>query len=92
MALPTERLTESGKADEWQLAAEEIKQDILANGVDERGVLTQYYGSTALDASLFDRPLVSATAPIRSFLFIAFPHCGSPPHEGEPRRATLCRF
>jgi len=49
---------ESGKADEWQLAAEEIKQDILANGVDERGVLTQYYGSTALDASLLLAPLV----------------------------------
>ena len=40
------------------LAAEEIKQDILANGVDERGVLTQYYGSTALDASLLLAPLV----------------------------------
>ena len=48
----------SGKAAEWQLAAEEIKQDILANGVDERGVLTQYYGSTALDASLLLAPLV----------------------------------
>ena len=36
---------EDGKAAEWELAAEEIKDDILANGVDERGVLTQYYGS-----------------------------------------------
>ena len=36
---------EDGKAAEWELAAEEIKEDILANGVDDRGVLTQYYGS-----------------------------------------------
>ena len=48
---------EDGKAAEWELAAEEIKEDILANGVDERGVLTQYYGSTALDASLLLAPL-----------------------------------
>jgi len=49
---------EHGKASEWGLAAEEIKQDILANGVDERGVFTQYYGGTELDASLLLAPLV----------------------------------
>lgn len=49
---------EDGKAAEWELAAEEIKEDILANGLDERGVFTQYYGSTALDASLLLAPLV----------------------------------
>ena len=43
---------ELGKADEWDLAAQEIKDDILANGVDQRGVFTQYYGTDALDASL----------------------------------------
>jgi GH15 family glucan-1,4-alpha-glucosidase len=53
------RLTgDEGKAAEWELAADEIKEDILANGVDERGVLTQYYGGTALDASLLLAPLV----------------------------------
>ncbi len=36
----------------WEQAAEEIRQDVLANGVDARGVLTQYYGGTSLDASL----------------------------------------
>jgi GH15 family glucan-1,4-alpha-glucosidase len=46
------------KANEWELAAEEIKEDILENGVDERGVLTQSYGSTALDASLLLAPLL----------------------------------
>ncbi|HEY6688684.1 MAG TPA: glycoside hydrolase family 15 protein [Propionibacteriaceae bacterium] len=49
---------EDGKAAEWELAAQEIKEDILANGVDDRGVLTQYYGTTALDASLLLAPLV----------------------------------
>ena len=37
---------------EWRAIAEEIKADILANGVDSRGVLTQRYGDDALDASL----------------------------------------
>ncbi|WP_319449009.1 MULTISPECIES: glycoside hydrolase family 15 protein [unclassified Mycobacterium] len=36
----------------WREIAEEIKADILANGVDSRGVLTQRYGDDALDASL----------------------------------------
>jgi GH15 family glucan-1,4-alpha-glucosidase len=54
---------EDGKADEWELAAEEIKEDILTNGVDERGVLTQYYGSKALDASLLLAPLVRFLPP-----------------------------
>ncbi len=49
---------EYDKAAEWELAATEIKEDILANGVDERGVLTQFYGGTALDASLLLAPLV----------------------------------
>jgi len=49
---------EPGKAAEWELAAAEIKEDILSNGVDDRGVFTQYYGSTALDASLLLAPLV----------------------------------
>ncbi|MCW2592912.1 MAG: glycoside hydrolase family 15 protein [Mycobacterium sp.] len=38
--------------EEWRGIAEEIKADILANGVDHRGVLTQRYGDDALDASL----------------------------------------
>ncbi len=54
---------EHAKAAEWELAASEIKEDILANGVDERGVLTQHYGSTALDASLLLAPLVRFLPP-----------------------------
>ncbi len=49
---------EEGKAAEWLLAADEIKEDILANGLDDRGVFTQYYGGTALDASLLLAPLL----------------------------------
>jgi GH15 family glucan-1,4-alpha-glucosidase len=54
---------EQGKAAEWDLAAAEIKEDILANGVDDRGVLTQYYGGTSLDASLLLAPLVGFLPP-----------------------------
>jgi len=49
---------QDAEASQWQLAAEEIRADILTNGVDERGVLTQHYGTTALDASLLLAPLV----------------------------------
>jgi alpha,alpha-trehalase len=45
-------------ASEWELAAAEIKADILEHGVDDRGVLTQHYETTALDASLLLAPLV----------------------------------
>ena len=36
---------------EWAEAAEEIRADILANGVSDRGVLRQHYETDALDAS-----------------------------------------
>ena len=52
-----------GKAAEWELAAAEIKEDILSNGVDDRGVLVQYYGGTALDASLLLAPLLNFLPP-----------------------------
>jgi alpha,alpha-trehalase len=35
----------------WQAAAEEIRADILAHGVTDRGVLRQHYDTDALDAS-----------------------------------------
>ena len=58
-----EMMGEDGKASEWRMAAQEIKDDILEHGVDDRGVLTQYYGSTALDASLLLAPLVRFLPP-----------------------------
>jgi GH15 family glucan-1,4-alpha-glucosidase len=36
---------------EWAEVADEIKADILAHGVSERGVLRQHYDTDALDAS-----------------------------------------
>jgi GH15 family glucan-1,4-alpha-glucosidase len=54
---------DDGKAAEWAMAADEIQQDILDNGVDERGVLTQYYGGTSLDASLLLAPLLRFLPP-----------------------------
>jgi GH15 family glucan-1,4-alpha-glucosidase len=35
----------------WAATAKEIRDDILANGVNKAGVLTQHYGSDTLDAS-----------------------------------------
>jgi GH15 family glucan-1,4-alpha-glucosidase len=45
-------------AAKWQAVADEIHADVLANGLDERGVFTQYYGTKALDASLLLMPLL----------------------------------
>jgi GH15 family glucan-1,4-alpha-glucosidase len=45
-------------AEAWQAAAEEMKADILANAVDERGVFCQHYDTAALDASVLLMPLV----------------------------------
>ena len=42
----------------WQAAADEIRADVLANAVDERGVLTQHYDTDALDASMLLVPLL----------------------------------
>ena len=36
----------------WQSAADEIKADICANALDDRGVFTQHYDTDALDASV----------------------------------------
>jgi GH15 family glucan-1,4-alpha-glucosidase len=45
-------------AREWQQDAKQIKADILKNGVSERGVFRQHYGTDALDASTLLIPLV----------------------------------
>jgi alpha,alpha-trehalase len=47
----------------WQLGADEIRADICANALDDRGVFCQYYGSTALDASMLLMPLVRFLPP-----------------------------
>ncbi len=54
---------EKSYAQQWREIADEIKADILANGVDSRGVFTQRYGDDALDASLLLVPLVRFLPP-----------------------------
>jgi GH15 family glucan-1,4-alpha-glucosidase len=44
-------------AKQWEAAAEEIHRDICEHAVDERGVFTQHYETTALDASVLLMPL-----------------------------------
>ena len=39
------------RAERWQEAANDIRDDVLEHGVDERGVFVQHYDTTALDAS-----------------------------------------
>src|SRR2546426_8872068 len=58
------RIREDAEAEaRWQGAADEMHADICANGVDERGVFTQHYDTTALDASLLLMPLVRFLPP-----------------------------
>jgi GH15 family glucan-1,4-alpha-glucosidase len=60
-------------ADRWASEAALIHADVLARGLDERGVLTQTYGSGELDASILLLPLMG-------FL---------PPDDGRVRRTVL---
>ncbi len=46
-----ERRGDDHLAKGWQAVANEIREDILAHGVDSRGVLRQHYETDALDAS-----------------------------------------
>jgi GH15 family glucan-1,4-alpha-glucosidase len=41
----------------WGATAEEIREDILAHGVSDRGVLRQHYGTDSLDASTLLAPV-----------------------------------
>jgi GH15 family glucan-1,4-alpha-glucosidase len=47
----------------WAALRDEIHADVLAHGVDDRGVFVQSYGGTALDASLLLVPLVGFLPP-----------------------------
>ena len=49
---------EQENAVRWRQAADEIHADVCANGTDDRGVFCQYYGTTALDASVLLIPLL----------------------------------
>ncbi len=51
------------RATAWRASADEIHADICANALDERGVFTQHYDTTALDASILLMPLVRFLPP-----------------------------
>jgi GH15 family glucan-1,4-alpha-glucosidase len=54
---------DSERALRWQEAADAIHADVCAHAVDERGVFTQHYDTTALDASCLLIPLVRFLPP-----------------------------
>ncbi len=49
---------EEALAREWQAIADEIREDICRNALDDRGVFTQHYDTDELDASVLLMPLV----------------------------------
>jgi alpha,alpha-trehalase len=51
-ALLAEAMDHDELSKRWRAEADAIHADVLANGIDERGVLVQRYGDDALDASL----------------------------------------
>ena len=50
-------------AEQWQSIAHEIHEEICNQAVDDRGVFTQHYDTTALDASTLLMPLVRFLPP-----------------------------
>jgi GH15 family glucan-1,4-alpha-glucosidase len=59
-----ERFGLDGPLDRWRRLRDEIHEEVCARGYDAaRGTFTQYYGSTALDASLLMIPLVGFLPP-----------------------------
>jgi alpha,alpha-trehalase len=54
---------ETGLAASWRTAADEIHADVLAHGLDKRGVFCQHYETTALDASALLIPLLGFLPP-----------------------------
>jgi GH15 family glucan-1,4-alpha-glucosidase len=50
-------------AERWREVANEIKEDVLADGVDTRGVFTAWYGTEELDASVLLIPIVGFLPP-----------------------------
>jgi GH15 family glucan-1,4-alpha-glucosidase len=58
-----ERRGQDGTAEEFQGLADDVREDILARGVDSRGVFRQHYDTDALDASTLLVPLLRFLPP-----------------------------
>jgi alpha,alpha-trehalase len=54
---------DSERSEHWQSVADEIRDDVLEKGVDERGVFVAHYDTTALDAATLLVPLVRFLPP-----------------------------
>ncbi|POH64327.1 glycosyl hydrolase family 15 [Cryobacterium zongtaii] len=54
---------DAGRVEKWRLAAKRLKAEICERGVSERGVFTQHYDSTDLDASLLLLPIMGFLPP-----------------------------
>jgi GH15 family glucan-1,4-alpha-glucosidase len=54
---------DAAHAERWSAAAAAIHADVCANALDERGVFTQHYETTALDASVLLLPLLGFLPP-----------------------------
>src|SRR5262249_34724473 len=53
-----DRIGDEERLERWPKVAEEIRKDILAKGVSDRGVFRQHYETDALDASTLLVPLL----------------------------------
>ena len=82
---------EAALAKTWAEAADEIRDDILAHGVDERGVFTQHYDTKTLDASLLLLPDDRVPAPRGSARPGHHPGHRGRAHRGRPGRAVPAR-
>ena len=58
-----DRIGDEDRLERWTKVADEIRSDILENGVSDRGVFRQHYGTDALDASTLLVPLVRFLPP-----------------------------
>jgi GH15 family glucan-1,4-alpha-glucosidase len=54
---------DTGRAQEWRRAAQEIHEEVCANATDDRGVFCQHYDTNALDASVLLIPLLGFLPP-----------------------------
>ncbi len=54
---------DSDRADRWRKGADDLKEDILAKGVDEKGRFRQAYENDELDASLLLIPIMGFLPP-----------------------------
>jgi len=58
-----DRMPTGSPIDEWKATREQIRREVLAKGVDHRGVFVQEFGGSALDASLLMIPIVGFLPP-----------------------------